>query len=204
MIAASTLAVTGLLERYILERPWITLAVLGVAALFLAWRGLGSGERRPLAAAAACAGAAALVLIASVLVTTPAERAAAVVRAFVTHAERGETDRMLELLAANATFHYGRPENPGLPSDEIRVMVRALEGRYRIEANTVTQLDATAESRTAATVLLTNRTSVAAGYDFVPNSWWLRVARQPDGEWRIERIAFLRVAGQDPTGRIWR
>lgn len=204
MIALSTLAVTGLLERHVLERPWITLALLGGAALLLAWRGLGSGERRPLVAAGACAAAAVVVLLLSMLVTTPAERGAAVVRAFVTHAERGETDRMLDLLAPNATFHYGRPENPGLPNDEIRVMVRTLEGRYRIEANTVTQLDATAESRSAATVLLTNRTSVAAGYDFVPNSWWLRVARQPDGAWRIERIAFLRVAGQDPTGRIWR
>ncbi len=41
-------------------------------------------------------------------------------------------------------------------------------------------------ARTAATILLTNRTSVATGHANVPNSWWLR------------------VAGQTPGGGVWR
>lgn len=199
-----TLLAAGFLERTLLERPWPLIGVLALVAGVLAWRGVGTGERRPFLLAGAVASVGLAVLLIAYLVTTPAERAAAVVRAFVAEAEAGRTDRMLDLLTPQATFHYGRPENPGLPMDEIRSMLRTLEGRYRIEANSITQLDATTDSDRAATVLLSNRTSVAAGYNHVPNSWWLRVARQEDGDWRIERIAFLRVAGQTPGGSFWR
>ena len=83
-------------------------------------------------------------------------------------------------------------------------MLSDLEGSYRIEANTITQLDAEGEAGDAATVLLTNRTSVAAGYEGVPNSWWLKVAAQKDGTWKIERIAFLKAAGQTGSPNLWR
>jgi ketosteroid isomerase-like protein len=190
--------------HYVLENPWPLAALLAVAAGLLVHRARGTGERQPLFVALGLAGAAVVVVLLATVVTTRGERAEAIVREFVARAERADTSGMLSLLSDNATLHFGRPENPGVGRDEIRSMLSDLEGRYRIESNTITQLDATGEPGPAATVLLTNRTSVAAGYDGVPNSWWLRVGEQKDGSWKIERIAFLKAAGQPGSPGLWR
>ncbi|MFO0827424.1 MAG: hypothetical protein U0572_04670 [Phycisphaerales bacterium] len=195
---------SGLIDRYVLENPWPLGVVLAIAAAGFAWKALSSGERKARRIALACAVASAAVFIVGASVTTAAERAEAVVRELVARAERGESSRMLELFADRATMHYGRPENPGTDIDEIRAAAASLEGRYRITSNRITQLDGTSESATSATVLLTCFTDVSAGFGTTPNSWWLRVAQQPDGSWKIERLAFLKVAGRAADGGVWR
>lgn len=191
-------------ERYLFENPWPLTLILAVATAALAWKGLTGGDRRLLYGAAGSAAAAAVVWALSALVTTPAERAVEIVRAVVGHAERGETGYMLDAFSAKALMHYGRPENPGRPMDEIRAAIATLDGRYRILSNRVTQLEGTTESDQAATVLLTCVTEVQEGLGDTPNSWWFRVAEQYDGTWKIERIAFLRIAGRDASPQVWR
>jgi hypothetical protein len=197
-----------MLSRYLFENPWPIVILSAVAAAFLAYRGLTEGSRSQLRGGAVAAAVAVVVLVVAALVTTPSEHAAATVRSFVAKAEAADVDGMIAMLAPTASLSYGRPENPGFGREDLVAALRTLEGRYRIEGNAITQLDAngtdaTGNNQAAAVVLLTNRTAVA-GFGDVPNSWWIKVARQPDGGWQIERLAFLRVAAQTPTPGIWR
>jgi len=180
---------SGPLTRYVFENPWPLGLLLALVALFVGWRGLNSGERAPRQTAAVLGAAAAGVFLLSALITTSAER---------------ETSRMLDLFSSNATMSYGRPENPGVDFNEIRAALSTLEGRFRITSNRVTQLEGNSEASGVATVLLSCLTDVEAGYGTTPNSWWLKVAEQPDGSWKIERLAFLKVAGRAADGAVWR
>lgn len=195
---------SGPLTRYVFENPWPLGITVALAAIFVGWRGLSSGERAPRQTAAILAAAAFGVFLLATLITTAAERGEAVVRELVSRAERGETSRMLDLFSPNATMSYGRPENPGVDFNEIRAALSTLEGRFRITSNRVTQLEGNSEASGVATVLLTCLTDVEAGYGTTPNSWWLKLAEQPDGSWKIERLAFLKVAGRAADGAVWR
>ena len=41
-------------------------------------------------------------------------------------------------------------------------------------------------------------TEVASGYGPIPTLWWIEVRRMPDGGWRIDRLAWLRLLNQVP------
>lgn len=195
-VATPTLA--GLLSRYVLENPWPLAILLGLIGAGLGWKWLREGERAYRDVAAGCLAAAAIVLGLGLAITTSAERAKVVVRDFVAHAEAGDIDAMLGLLTDGCTLHYGAPENPGLPREMWEPSIGLLRGRYAIDSNRITRLDAESERGGAATVELACVTTVSLAPYPTPNAWWLRVAEQRDGSWRIERIAARRIGNSTP------
>jgi hypothetical protein len=199
-----TLLLGSTISRYLLENPWPLGCLLLATAAVMAWRSLTIGDRRFLIGAGAAAAAGGFVFLLATLVTTPAERAVDIVRSLVGYAERAQTVRMLDLFTPKALMHYARPENPGMNMDEIRAAISTLDGRYRIVSNRITQLDGNTESDEAATVTLTCYTELESGLGDTPTSWWFRIAKQYDGTWKIERMAFLRVAGRDASPGLWR
>ncbi|MBL9148490.1 MAG: hypothetical protein JNM94_07330 [Phycisphaerae bacterium] len=199
-----TLLLGSTIGRYVFENPWPLGGVLVVAAAVMAWRALTIGDRRLLGGAGIALAGSALVFVLSAMVTTPAERAVELVRSLVGYAEKAQTLRMLDLFSGKALMHYARPENPGMNMDEIRAAIATLDGRYRIVSNRITQLEGTTESDEAATVQLTCYTELESGLGDTPTSWWFRIAKQYDGAWKIERMAFLRVAGRDASPGLWR
>jgi hypothetical protein len=188
----------GLISRYVLENPWPLAILLGLIGAGLAWKWLREGERAYRDVAAGCLVAGGVILGLGLAITTSAERAKVVVRAFVTHAESGDIPSMLALLAERCTLHYGAPENPGLPREMWEPSIGLLRGRYAIDSNRITRLDAESDGGDAATVELACVTTVDLAPYPTPNAWWLRVAMQPDGAWRIERIAARRIGNSTP------
>jgi hypothetical protein len=189
----------GLLSRYVLENPWPLTGLLVLLGAGLGWRALREGQRALLYGAIALLTAAAAVLSLGLAVTTSGERARDVVAQLVSRAEAGDTAGMLHLMTPGCLLHYGRPQNPGVRRPDWERTIGLLQGRYRIEENTVTRLDADSSDAKTATVELACLTTVSIAPYPTPSAWWLRVAEQPDGEWKIDRIAFLRVAKQEPT-----
>lgn len=192
--------------RHLLEQPWPPALATLAAGIFLGWLGLKQGDRRFLVGGVALALAGALAATVGALVTTPGERACELARAIVAAAERGDPAGMLAEFAPDATFHYGRPDQPGMPFAEIADAAAAIEGRYRIESNTVTQLDPHTDPDRTDTgyAVLSCRTVTAASPGPTPSSWILRAVREPDGRWVIDRLTLVKVAGQDPSPRLWR
>ena len=192
--------------RHFLEHPWLPALAMLAAGILLAWLGMNRGERRLLAGGAGLAAAGVLLAAVGTLVRTPGERACELARAIVDAAERGDSAAMLAEFAPDATFHYGRPDQPGLPFSEIADAAAAIETRYRIESNTITQLDPHTDPGRPDTgyAVLSCRTTTAASPAPTPSSWVLRAVREPDGRWVIDRLTLVRVAGRDPTPRLWR
>lgn len=186
-------------EHYLLENPWPAVVVATLAGLALGWRALREGHRPTLNVALGSLGLAVAVFVLSATVTTNAERGVAVVSELVRRAERADIQGMLALFTPQCLLHYGRPENPGTLRPDWESTIGLLEGRYEIESNTVTRLAGTSERGNAATVELACLTTVSAAPYPTPSVWWLRVAEQPDGEWRIERLACLRIGQQTPS-----
>jgi hypothetical protein len=197
--APYTPTLAGLITKYIFENPWpLALLCLAVGG-FLLWKWLREGDRamRDIGGAAAAAGC--VVLVLGYAITTNGERASRVVREFVTRAETGDTSGMLELLTPTCVLHYGAPENPGVPREMWEPAIGLLKGRYTIESNSVTRLDAESAGGDAATVELACVTSVDIAPYPTPSAWWLKVGAQSDGSWKIERIASRKIGGQVPT-----
>jgi len=192
--------------RHFLEQPWPAGLLLLGAGVLLAWLGVRRDDRRGLVAGAIAAALGVAVIAIGVLVRTPGERACEVARAIVAAAERGDGAALLAEFVPDATFHYGRPDRPGLPFDEIAAAAAALERRYRIESNAVTQLDPHTDPSRADTgyAVLSCRTVTAASPAPTPSSWIVRVRRGPDGSWKADRLTMVRVAGQSPDSRLWR
>lgn len=195
--AVPTLA--GMLTHYVFENPWPLALLCLVGGAVLARRALVEGERATMRAAIATFGGAALALILGYAVTTNGERASAVVSELMARAAAGNTAGMLELLTPGCVLHYGAPENPGVPREMWEPAIGLLRGRYTIERNTITRLDAESAGRAAATVELACVTSVSLAPYPTPNAWWLKVAEQQDGTWKIERIAARRIGSETPT-----
>lgn len=187
-----------LLDRLLAESPWtLALPLLAVAAA-LAWWGSRNDRARPILVAAAFTCAAATMLAVAAFRVSPGERAEETVRLLVAAAERGDLGSLRACLAPDATMHYGGPRSPG---DGIEALMRAaegLKGRHRIESNTVTELSIATVDAGRGAVLLGCRTTTASGYGAVPTRWWIEVARQPDGRWLIDRLAWISLAGQVP------
>lgn len=189
----------GILSHYLLENPWPAAALGLLAGAILGWHALREGHRTALRVALACIATAFAVPVLALSVTTNAERGAAVVADLVRRAEAGDVSGMLALMTPGCLLHYGRPENPGTPRPDWEPTVGLLQGRYAIERNSVTRLDAESASGSAATVELACLTEVGIAPYPTPSVWWMRVAEQPDGAWRIERIACLKVGREAPT-----
>lgn len=194
------------LVRSLLESPWLASLAALAAGVVLGWLGLNRGDRKLTLGGGAVALAGIAIAVTGLLVTTPGERACGLARAIVAAAERGDAAGMLAEFAPDATFHYGRPDQPGLPFAEIADAAAAIEGRYRIESNTVTQLDPHTDPDRPDTgyAVLSCRTVTAASPAPTPSSWILRAVRDPDGRWAIDRLTLVKVAGRDPWPRLWR
>jgi hypothetical protein len=192
--------------RHLLENPWLPALAILFAGLLVGWLGVTRGERRLLIAGIVASLAAATWITVGTLVRTPGERACELARSIVAAAERGDAAGMLAEFAPDATFHYGRPDQPGLPFGEIADAAAAIEGRYRIESNSVTQLDPHTDPDRPDTgyAVLSCRTVTAASPAPTPSSWVLRAVRGPDGRWTIDRLTLVKVAGRDPWPRLWR
>ena len=193
----------GILSRYVLENPWPLAGLCLLVGSILAWKALREGHRPTLNVGAAIVAMGVVVIGLGASITTSAERAREVVANLVSRAETGDIGGMLDLMTPGCILHYGRPENPGFPRSEWEPSVGLLQGRYEIDQNTVTRLDAEGADGKAATVELACVTSISISPYPTPSAWWLRVAEQADGRWKIERIAFLRVGKQEATPGIF-
>jgi hypothetical protein len=136
-------------------------------------------------------------------VTTSGEHAAEVARSLVAHAETAATDRALAPFAPDAVLNYGRRENPGTSIDDIRLAIRSLEGRYRIDSNRIRRLVFRSLDDGRGEVELSCTTSVARLETGVPTDWIIRVRKVGDS-WLIDRITFETLYGKPPTPGIWR
>ncbi len=191
-----------MLTRFLLENPYplgLVLLALGGGVL---WTALQSGSTRRLRIAAALAAAGGAVLMTGWLVVTSGERARQVVLDLVAAAEAGDVPAALDLFASDAGLSLGSPSNPAYASDAIRRRVEQLNGRYRIESNEITQLDAQTETWHRATVHLGCRTVPVVGFGPVPTQWEVRVERQDDGTWKIAHVTWLSIAGRAPTPNL--
>ena len=190
----------SLLSRWILGNPWPFAIVTLLLAATIAWIAIRRDDVRPLLLAGLVAGVGMLALGIGLLVETPAEAAMAATRRFVSDAEGGRVDLLLERLGPDATLHAGRLENPGFPVEDLRSMLDALDGRHRIERNSITLLEAVGNGEDAAFVELACLTRTRSSLGTVPSRWIFEWERDED-RWTIRSITAASVAGRVPGGR---
>jgi ketosteroid isomerase-like protein len=189
----------GVLTRFVLENPWPLAGLLLVVAVVLAWTGLREGATGRLKAALVPALAGAAALAAGTLVTTSGERATAVVRGFVTAVEETDLVAAANAIAEDGSIGVASVNNPGFGKDYIITRLDRLGGRFAITSNRITQLDAYTISPDEAEVHLGVRTETDRGMGPALTRWVIRVRRQDDGEWRIQRQASAPIP---PLGRL--
>ena len=192
----------GLFTQYVLENPYpLGLLALVVAAV-LAWTALRVGRPERVVAAGILAVIGAGILLVGTFVVTSGEHARRVVLEVVDAAVAGDVVTAGALFTDDATLALGSPTNPGYPRDRIERGLDQLAGRYRIADNQVTILDGFTESSRQATVHLGCRTTPEGGFGPVPTLWVLRVELQPDGTWKISRVAWVGFAGRTPDSPL--
>lgn len=194
---------TGAFARFLLENPWPAVVVMAVLAIVLLKLARDRDDRRLLSGALAAALVGAAVWIVSWSVTTPGEHARRVVGAFVEAAEAGDVPAMHRWLVPDASLHLGALTAPGLDRQELDRALSLLESKHRVESNSITMLRAGALSSDAAIAELGCITTTHGSYGPVPSSWLFRVERQPDGSWRIRRLAAVSIAGRPAEPRSW-
>ncbi len=113
-------------------------------------------------------------------------------------AEAGDVAGIRACFAGDASMHYGSPTAPGDDLDRLMSAAESLSGRHRIERNDVTRLDLATADGDRGIVILGCRTQTASSYGPVPTRWWIEVVRGADGQWRIERLAWLQVLDRTP------
>lgn len=190
----------GPVTRYVLENPYPLGAVLLVAALIVGWTALQGGDRRRLLVGGALLVAGALVLLVGRIVVTAGEHGEATTRAFVDAVVAEDLTGADGLLAPGATMSFGSPQNPGWDRDYLRGRISDTAARFDIETNRITMLRGYEREDGSAEVHLACWTEVDGGWGPTPTSWVLRVREQPDGDWLIERIAWISANGQPVTG----
>ena len=193
-----TLPASPFLDRFLAESPWSLALTMVVIAAALAWWGSRTERARPILAGVAVLLGAALVLAIAAWRTSPGEHAAARVRTLVAAAETADLDALRDCFDGNASVHYGSPEAPADGLDRLMDTAEMLRGRHRIERNDVARLDLATLGPDRGAVMLACRTTTASSYGPIPTRWWIEVARGPDGEWRIDRIAWLSVMDRAP------
>ncbi|MHC4993030.1 MAG: hypothetical protein ACYTGC_18810 [Planctomycetota bacterium] len=191
-----------LITRYVLENPLpLGLLLLAIAA-GLAWTGLHAVDRRRLIAAGVVALVGAAVMAAGKAVVTPGEHARAVVLEVVDAAVAGDVRTAVAAFADDSALSLASPTNPGFPRDEIERRMQGLAGRYRIQSNRVTNLDAETVSSDRGVVDLSCVTELTLGFGPVPTRWTIQADRQPDGTWKISHVTWVTMATRTPP-RSW-
>lgn len=191
-----------MLTRYVFENPWPVGIVLLAIAAGLGWTGLHAVDRRRLIAAGVVALLGAAVMVAGKAVVTPGEHARDVVLEVVDAAVAADVATGAAALADDASLSLGSPNNPGFPRDIIVRRMDGLTGRYRIEGNRITNLDARTVSSDRGVVDIACVTELSLGFGPVPTSWTIQVDRQTDGTWKISHVTWVTLAGRVPP-RTW-
>jgi len=194
---------TGLLTRFLLENPWPLCIMLLLAAIVLAKFALDRADQRMLLGSLGCVLASAAVFVTAWIVVTPGEHARRVVRTFVDAAEAGDMQGMQAVLAPDASLHIGALTAPGMDRSELDRALSMLEGRHRIESNTVTALRAGPLSADAAVAELSCFTTTSSSFGPVQSTWLFRVEQTPQGTWNIRRIAGVSMAGRAAERPPW-
>jgi hypothetical protein len=191
----------GFITRFVLENPWPLgggLVAIGLAVTWLSVRegrlGRAKGALVPVVIGAA-------VLAAGFAVTTSGERARGVVGDFVDHVVAGDIVAASNLLAPGVSLHIGAETNVGRDYDFLVDGLSRFDERYTVESNSVGELKGYTTSGDDATVHLACMTRVAEGMGYpTATRWVLRVSRQDDGRWLIDRMVFVSLNGQAAPG----
>ena len=191
-----------LLTRYVLENPWPLAVLLLAVAAGLAWTGLQAVDRRRVIAAGVVALTAAGVMAAGKAVVTPGEHARGVVMAVVDAAVAADVGTAAAALADDVSLSLGSQNNPGFARDAIVRRLDGLAGRYRIQSNRITKLDAETVTPDRGVVQLACLTELKLGFGPVPTSWIIQVDRQSDGSWKISHVTWVKLATRTPP-RSW-
>ena len=157
------------------------------------------GSLAVVAVAPACVVVVLALAIAAWLVELPSDHALRTVRALVAAAEQANIPALRSTLANDATIHMGSFDGHGSDRARIDRAFESFRGRHKIEDNSVWSIEGRTLASDRAMVDLTCRTRTASSLGTVPTQWTFEVVRDPDGNWRIARIAWRAVAGQTPS-----
>ncbi len=181
----------GFVTRYVLENPWPLALGLLIVACAIGYTALVRGHLKRLPAAVLLAAAALAVAVAGLVIVTSGERAKLVTRQFVEAVAAEDVTAAGNLLAADATFAFDSPRNPGHDLTFIKNGLADLTDDFSIESNRITRLDAYSEDDAHGLAHLSCWTE--AGYGPVISRWVVRVARQSDGSWKVDRITCVSI-----------
>ena len=189
----------SMLTRYLLENPWPGGLFLLLAGFVLLMAWLNRGENRLGIASGVSILLGLLVFLIAWLNMTAGEHAEKLIERIVHHAEDGEPDAILELIAPNATLHLESLRHPGRPFDQLESSIRSLEASNRITDNSIVKLRGWTTDQDRAIVHLGCRTTTRDSWGPVPSNWAFQVERTANGAWHVTRIAFTSLAGRPPT-----
>jgi hypothetical protein len=110
------------------------------------------------------------------------------------------------VFADDAAMSFGDVRRPGIDHAALLSLVDGLAGRYRIERNRVSQLDAYTTGTDTATVHLSCSTELSSdgGFGPTPSRWVIEVERDEEQTWRIARIVLISVAGRKADSGVLR
>ena len=191
----------GLMTRFLLENPYPVGLVLLAVAGGLLWTGLREGRRDRMVVGLIGLVLAASVLAVGAIVVTSGERARRVTIELVEAAVAADVVDVMSHFAAEATFAFASPTNPGFPLDYIRQQASRLEAQYRIESNRITQLKVYSTSGDSAIVHLACSTTADRGFGPTPTQWVLQMQRDDQGDFKIVHITWISLAGNPPPHR---
>lgn len=187
----------GLITKYLFEDAWVLGGLLVGMAAVVGFASLREGRTDRLKAVAVVGLLGVAIFVVGRAVTTAGEHAALLTRQLVDAAVAADVTAALNCFAPDATISFGSPKNPGHGIELIQGALENLDRRYRVQSNRITQLDAYTISRDEARVDLTCFTDVGGGP--MPNTWLLRILKQPDGSWKVKQITAIAINRQAPT-----
>ena len=196
---------TDFVTRYIFENPWPGVIVLLIVAIAFGYTGLQRGEMGKVRIAGVGLLLGIVLYVTSALITTPGEHARAVTRSFVSAVVQSDMTTAFGLLSPNAAMAFGAPSNPGMDVNFLQSQLMQLQGAYRIDQNTITQLNAYTDGPNRGIVHLGCLTTLEAGWGGPNRSRWvLAIEQQPDDTWKITRITAVEINGRTPDLSIFR
>ena len=193
----------SLFTRYVLENPWPLAIVLLVIAAFLAWTGFREGiESRQKWVLIPLMFAIVIVAI-GYLTVTPGEHARNVAGQLVSATVNKDLVTTDQLLATDAIIVFGSPTNPGFDREFIMERLDKFRDKFTIDSNSITMLKSFSESSDSAVVHMACWTTLKDWSSYPsPSQWVLKVAKQPDGSWKISHVTCVSVNNQMQTGNF--